>query len=301
MNKTIVAKISEGLGNQFFMYANAYAISKNFNFNFNIDPYSGYYKNDLRTFMLDNFNISSQIASPKWIFSGNLRHNLKKILIKLEKLNSKKSFLFEHKNQDKSTKYQPFDMTNIKNTIYIDGNFESEKYFFKYKNDLSYEFSFKNLRNFTNNKYLDIINKYNVVSISLRQNRFSERNNNITNNDSIVKSELFVKDTIDYINRSIDFIKTKVTNPRFLLWSNDFKNLEEYFPSNEFYHVNNLENKILNDFYLLTQCRYFIIGPSTFSWWGAWLSNKENKICIRPKNLNPSNNIDFWPESWISI
>ena len=27
----------------------------------------------------------------------------------------------------------------------------------------------------------------------------------------------------------------------------------------------------------------------------------ENKICIRPKNINPSNNLDFWPESWISI
>ena len=61
------------------------------------------------------------------------------------------------------------------------------------------------------------------------------------------------------------------------------------------------ENKTLNDFYLLTQCKYFIVGPSTFSWWGAWLSNNENKICIRPKSINPSNNLDFWPESWISI
>jgi len=29
MKKKIVAKISEGLGNQFFMYANAYSLSKN--------------------------------------------------------------------------------------------------------------------------------------------------------------------------------------------------------------------------------------------------------------------------------
>ena len=63
----------------------------------------------------------------------------------------------------------------------------------------------------------------------------------------------------------------------------------------------NTIDKILNDFYLLTQCKYFIVGPSTFSWWGAWLSNNQNKICIRPKNINPSNNIDFWPESWITI
>ena len=31
MNKKIIVKISEGLGNQLFMYANAYAISKNLN------------------------------------------------------------------------------------------------------------------------------------------------------------------------------------------------------------------------------------------------------------------------------
>ena len=32
MNRIIIAKISEGLGNQLFMYSNAYAISKKFNF-----------------------------------------------------------------------------------------------------------------------------------------------------------------------------------------------------------------------------------------------------------------------------
>ena len=152
-----------------------------------------------------------------------------------------------------------------------------------------------------NNKYLDVIKKYNVVSISVRQNRYSERINNKFDQYSIGKSEDFVAKTVDYIYQSIKFIKSKVHNPKFLLWSNDFTGLEKYFPNNEFLYVVNPENKILNDFYLLTQCKYFIVGPSTFSWWGAWLSNNENKICIRPKSINPSNNLDFWSESWISI
>ena len=42
MNKKIIAKISEGLGNQLFMYANAYAISKKFNLHLNLDPYKSY-------------------------------------------------------------------------------------------------------------------------------------------------------------------------------------------------------------------------------------------------------------------
>ena len=38
MDRIIIAKISEGLGNQLFMYANAYTISKKFNLNLCLDP-----------------------------------------------------------------------------------------------------------------------------------------------------------------------------------------------------------------------------------------------------------------------
>ena len=299
MDRIIIAKISEGLGNQLFMYANAYTISRKFDLNLCLDPYSGYYKNNIRSYMLNNFNISSKIAPSEWIFSNNYRNLIKKIKFKCDFFKKKKSFLFESKDKNKFTKFSSIKLDNFNDQIYIDGNFESEKYFSDYRNDLLNEFSFK--KDMSNNKYLDIIRKHNVVSISVRQNRYSERMNNKFDQYSISKSQDFVAKTVDYIYQSIKFIKSKVHNPKFLLWSNDFTGLEKYFPTNEFLYVINPEDKILNDFYLLTQCKYFIVGPSTFSWWGAWLSNNESKICIRPKNINPSNNIDFWPETWISI
>ena len=299
MDRIIIAKISEGLGNQLFMYANAYAISKKFDFNLCLDPYSGYYKNNIRSFMLNNFNISSKIAPSEWIFSNNYRNLIKKIKFKCDFFKKKKSFLFESKDKNKFTKYNSIKLDNFNDQIYVDGNFESEKYFSDYRNDLLNEFSFK--KDMSNNKYLDIIKKHNVVSISIRQNRYSERRNNKFDQNSISKSQDFVAKTVDYIYQAIKLISSKVNNPKFLLWSNDFTGLEQYFPTNEFLYVINPEDKILNDFYLLTQCKYFIVGPSTFSWWGAWLSNNESKICIRPKTINPSNNLDFWPESWISI
>jgi len=299
MNRIIIAKISEGLGNQLFMYSNAYAISKQFDFDLCLDPYTGYYKNNIRSFMLNNFNISSKIAPSNWIFSNNYRNFIKKVKIKCDFFKKKKSFLFESKYKNKLTKFTSIKLDNFNDTFYVDGNFESEKYFLDYRKDLLNEFSFKN--NISNNKYQDFINKHNVVSISVRQNRYSERIRNKFDQYSINKSQNFVAETVDYIYQSIKFIKSKVNNPKFLLWSDDFTGLEKYFPTNEFLYVINSENKILNDFYLLTQCKYFIVGPSTFSWWGAWLSNNESKICIRPKNINPSKNVNFWPESWISI
>ncbi len=104
-----------------------------------------------------------------------------------------------------------------------------------------------------------------------------------------------------YIQKAVNYFKTKVKNPKFLIWSNDFYNLDKYFNKNFLFVNNSNSNKDLIDLYLLTQCKYFIISPSTFSWWGAWLSKRKNKICVRPKNLNVSNNKDFWPKDWKSI
>ena len=185
--------------------------------------------------------------------------------------------------------------------FFIDGNFESEKYFVDYRNDLLNEFDIKNKNQFSDNEYLNIIKKNNVVSICVRQNRFSERINNKYSSTNLNKSFLFVKETIDYINKAIEYFNKRIDNPKYLIWSNDFDNLDKYFDTKKFIFVMNSEDKVLTDFFLLTQCRYFIVGPSTFHWWGAWLSNFDDKICVRPNNLNPSNNKDFWPEKWTII
>ena len=111
----------------------------------------------------------------------------------------------------------------------------------------------------------------------------------------------FTKDTIDYIHRAITYIKKKIDNPTFFVWSNDFKNLREHFNEKEYVFVENSINKSLNDFHLFNFSKHFIVGPTSFHWWGAWLNNNPNKICLRPKNINPSNNNDFWPSDWIPI
>ena len=301
MKKKIVAKISEGLGNQFFMYANAYSLAKKFNLDFYIDPYSGYFNKNIRNYMLNNFNISSNIAPSNWIFSNYYTNLIKKLYMKLDHFKIDKSFLYENKTTKKTTNFNPIKIENTKSTFYIDGNFESENYFIDARNDLLNEFSFINNTKYLSNDYIQNIRNENVVSLCIRQNRFSERKGKYLNSTSVEKSKNFVKDTIAYIKKAENLIESKITNPKYYLWSDNFNDLREYFPENKYIFVENSDNKILNDFFLLKNCKYFIVGPTTFHWWGAWLSNFDDKICIRPKNLNPSNNTDFWPTSWLSI
>jgi len=44
MHKKIIVEIAEGLGNQLFMYAHAYTLSKKLGYNLQIDNLSGFSK-----------------------------------------------------------------------------------------------------------------------------------------------------------------------------------------------------------------------------------------------------------------
>ncbi len=298
VNKKLVVRLSEGIGNQLFMYANAYSLSKKFDYNLFIDNTSGYFKakNKIRNYELNNFLINENIASNNLKFDTFLKECKRKILKKFDKYNSNKNFLIEYKDFSKKTYYKELNLNNFSNLIFLEGHFECEKYFSEYRNNLINMFKIKtNLINNSNN-YIAELSNNNSVSICVRQNRYSE--GRIKDN---TKSLKFTKDTINYINRSIDHIKNRVKNPKFYIWSNDFSNLGHYFNEKEFTFIDNKSHKALNDFHLFSYSKHFIVGPTSFHWWGAWLNNNPNKICIRPKNINPSNNIDFWPEQWTSI
>ena len=304
MEKKLIVRIAEGLGNQLFMYAHAYSLSKLINYKLYIDDESGFIKTkEFRNYYLNNFKVSAEIINDDLKFN-NFNKNLKrKILKKTEFFRSRKKFILEKKYMNKTTKYEKNEPTALNDIVYVEGHYESEKYFLKFKSELIDEFKFKNNLDLSENYYFDIIkkNKNNIISICIRTNRFSERPGNQYNTYSKNKSDQFVKDTIDYIYRAIDFLKNKIQNPIYLIWSNDFSNLNEYFPNENFIFVDNKIEKIITDFSLLNECRNFIVGPTSFHWWGAWLNNENNKICIRPSNINPSKNKDFWPSNWIEI
>ncbi len=298
MKKSIV-RISEGLGNQLFMYANAYSFSKKLDYNLMVDHISAYKKLKIRSFLLDNFNIKLKLADKVNLpdsFAKKLKYKANK---KLDYFRTQKNFLIENKYNNKLTKYEDYTKNSYSNNVYIEGYFESFKYFNDFKDDIINQFKIKKINK--NNLFVDpseILNE-NSVSIVIRQHRFDEKKFSQSN---VNKSNIFVKNTINYILKASEYIKLKIDNPKFYIFSNDTNNLENLFDKKIYKVVKHTSDKAINDFYLSTLCKHFIVGPSTFHWWSGYLGSYHKKICIRPpKIINFSSNTDIYPEEWVEI
>jgi hypothetical protein len=301
MKNSITVQISEGLGNQLFMYAHAYSFSKLLDYTLLIDSKSGFFKkkNRLRgqRFLLDRFNVDLKNAPSHKIPDTFAKNNLNKLLIIFDFFKTKKSFLIE-----KFYKELNYNKDNFSNDIYIRGNFENENFFYPYRNDLVNLFSVKPKYLKNNSNIISKLKNSNSVSIHVRQNRFSDQNLKKNYLRNIKQSNLFLNNNLQYIDRSIEYLNSKFSDLNFFISSNDFIDLKKHFSkykNNKFYYLEN--NDELNDFALFKYAKHFIVGPSTFHWWGAWLNNNTDKVCLCPKNINPSNNKNFWPPNWLKI
>ena len=313
INGKIIIRLSNELGNQMFMYASSFGIAKKLNRSLLIDNETAYLsKKNISRYGLNNFKITSEIAPNNYKFLGTPGYIKRKILKKIDVFKPNKKFFTEYKDNSKSTHYNSDIFTiSFSNTIYLEGYFETQKYFIDIKDEIINEFNFKDVEKYKKSPFYTQLNQENSVAICIRQNRFSEGVSKKNCAKNLTKSVNFCKEQITYINKSIKFFKSKINNPIFYLWSNDFNELDNSLFTekiNKVIHSENIDTNIDKrclDLFLLTQCRNHIVIPSSFNWWGAWLSKSTNKIVTRPSNSFFSefkvNNKDLWPSDWIKI
>ena len=316
MKKKLIARISNGIGNQMFLYAASYALAKKNKYDLFLDIYTGInhdinrnkkkiFKHYNPKYELDIFNLTANILDKSSFFQTKFEYIKRKIYIFLDQFYKNKKFIIEKKNLHNKNFFNEIMTTSFfSDQINIEGYFECEKYFIDYRSDILKEFSFNHKIRCNNKYYNDIVNS-NSVSLAFRRNRFTEKYDDDSSIEKITKTKKFEVDQFNFIIKSIYFFKKKIKNPKFFLFSDSFDNLENTFSniSDIIFVKDFLSNKVLEDFYLMYNCKHFAIAPTTFHWWAAWLNNNNDKICLRPSNsfLNPSNNDDFWPDSWLKI
>ena len=313
MPNKLIIRISNELGNQMFMYASALGISHTLKRELLVDNETAYSsKKNISKYGLNNYKITSEIAPKDLKFLGMTGYIKRKLIKKINLFNSNKNFYIEKRDKDKITKFDNIlTTTKFCSNVYLEGYFETEKYFTNIRDLILKEFSFKDKEKYTTSPYFAKINETNSVSICLRQNRFIEGKSSLNSVNNLKNSIIFANEQILYINKAINYFKNLISKPTFFLWSNDVVNINLNLFNEKIYLINHDKNFCSNidkrtlDLFLISSCNNHIVTPSSFNWWGAWLSTKKNKIILRPSDKNFSlfkvNNKDLWPSDWIEI
>lgn len=189
--------------------------------------------------------------------------------------------------------YQPkYGIISNNRTSYLEGYWQSEKYFEKYAHVIHSDFRFPDL-DITNQLFALQIQKTQSVSVHIRMGDYVNHP---------LHGEIC---TIEYYQSAIEQIRLKIENPVFFIFSNDTEWCKQNLDiSNAVYVTGNVDKNSYRDMQLMSMCKHNIIANSSFSWWGAWLNNNSNKVVIAPSkwfNDESINTCDLLPESWIKI
>ncbi len=174
-------------------------------------------------------------------------------------------------------------------------DYPSEKYFIDIADAIRQEFVLKKGLSAAAKEILKQIEAVNSVSMHIRRGDY------VLNKKTSAHHGVC---DLNYYLSAIQKMKEKVANPVFFVFSDDPKWAKENFKGNEFVFVSSLMIEDIEDMILMSRCHHHIIANSSFSWWGAWLSNNPEKIIIAPKlwlNAPKSGMEDIIPESWIKL
>ncbi|MCC6447868.1 MAG: alpha-1,2-fucosyltransferase, partial [Chitinophagaceae bacterium] len=181
--------------------------------------------------------------------------------------------------------------------VYLEGYWQTEKYFKEISDILRKEFTFKIPPSEANQRMLDTIRLHNSVSIHIRRTDY------IT--DPASSKDMGFCD-IPYYKRAVSYLAERVADPHFYVFSDDMNWVRSNFALNfpvTYVDLNNADTNY-EDMRLMSSCKHNIIANSTFSWWGAWLNSSEKKIVIAPKkwfNDTSKKSTDLVPENWIKL
>jgi hypothetical protein len=292
----IISKIHGGLGNQLFCYFCSYNFINNQNFELLLDIYDyKFYRKD-RPFFLGKFDIDYKVANIKQLKKFRYLNYSKidyaifqKFNISNFKNNIQKNLYLEKYNQNKELN---FHQNNILNNSYIEGYWQNFKYLVNIKKIIYKKIELKkNYIDFDNN-LLNNIKIPQSVSIHIRR-------------DDLLRkpfSEVYYTCNLEYYYNAINFIKSKISNPKFYIFTDDIDWVKSKFTSvNDYSIISELRLNDYSEFYIMKNIKNHIISNSTFSLWAAWLAEEHDSIIISPKYWFKKEMPKIHPSNWIEM
>lgn len=173
--------------------------------------------------------------------------------------------------------------------IYISGYFQSEKYFFLFKdyivNNLTFELDARA------SYFAEIVKNRNTVCISIKV----EHN---------IGSSLYDVCNNDYYLNAINYVAENVSDPLFFICSDNVTYvLDNLIDANKYDCIcQDKSLSVTETLALMGLCKHFILSNTSFGWWGQYLSLYDKKIVVAPnKWMRIDMPIDIYGQNWLLI
>lgn len=290
----IIVRLIGGLGNQMFQYAVGRHLAMKNNSVLKLDI-SGFRNYNLRNYDLGCFNIQENIATSEDLSRALLPPD--RYVRKIEKyLRAKYTGIPRIRYiKEQCYNFNPETLTLGDNT-YLDGYWQSEKYFLAIKEAVKKELTVKMKPDPINEFYLGEIRDCESVSVHIRRGDY-------VSNPTTAQVHGFLG--LGYYQKALNIMLENIDGPHFFVFSDDpewaVRNIET---DALITYIKHNGTKNYEDLRLMSTCKHHIIANSSFSWWGAWLSRDREKTVIAPKRWFKSDRLnacDLIPQSWHKI
>jgi hypothetical protein len=211
-------------------------------------------------------------------YKDNLYHNLK--LIDVYEYNK-----FNIYTEPKFS-YNKIPVHLKQDNYILKGFFQSEKYFVHNRNKIIGLFNPKEILKKQLIKYTSLFDG-NTCSVHIRRGDYIK----FPNEHPVLK--------IDYYEKAMEEIGM---GTKFLIFSDDIVWCKNNLKGDNLIFIDDDDYVSL---YLMSLCDNNIIANSSFSWWGAWLNDNQNKKVVAPTkwfgNNKKLDTKDIIPDTWIKI
>jgi hypothetical protein len=169
------------------------------------------------------------------------------------------------------------------------GYFQSEKYFKHNKELINYLFTPSEYVINQLAKYDSLFKNKTTCSIHVRRG------------DYLSYPDTHFIQNMDYFEKALKEID-KVD--QYLIFSDDIEWCKNNFTGSnwfdkQMFFVENEKDYV--ELFLMSKCTHNVCSNSSFSWWGSWLSQNENKKIIAPKKWWAGYDEHIVPETWIKF
>ena len=291
----IISNVIGGLGNQMFQYTAGRALSLQLgtSLKLDVDDLGGYVLHqgfELDRLFAGEFELASKIDKQTvlgWQKGSAIRRVLKRSTLTFAR----------NKNYIVEPSFTYWNGINgLKDNIYLDGYWQSERYFSAFVATIKADFTFKLPLSAKNLQIASNISNVNAVSLHVRRGDY------VSNKKA---NSIHGVCSLDYYRDAIKSILNHIENPVFFVFSDDIAWVKNnlVIEAQSIFIDHNTGEESYNDMRLMSLCQHHIIANSSFSWWGAWLNTSPNKIVIAPKRWFVQNRStdDLIPITWFKL